>query len=189
MSNVQLIVTPLILSFQAPLLYPQKRLITLLNPSDKAVIYRIHLTKDTDYSAEPSTGRVEPFDTTELTVTLWPIKENLPGGQLDVRSIPEDMINGANDKDWNSTDVKFELDPNKTPRQDDETLRMRLQRQDLAQMFEKHCHPVCTKCANHSTTSHLWRNRLTYFLVALGVGLAAYLSYKALLNLKSEPVF
>ncbi|KAI8043265.1 uncharacterized protein LOC128262283 [Drosophila gunungcola] len=192
MSSVQLIVTPLTLSFQAPLLHPQKRLITLLNPSDKTVIYRIHMTNDTDYSAEPSTGRIEPFDTTELTVTLSPVKEDLPGCLVDVRSIPEDMIDGANEEDWNSSDVKIELDPKKTPRQGDETLRMRLQPQDLAQIFEKHCQPVCTKCTQmcaKSTTSHLWRNRLTYFLVVLGVGLAAYLSYGALLNFKSEPVF
>ncbi|KAH8353357.1 hypothetical protein KR084_010438, partial [Drosophila pseudotakahashii] len=143
MSGVQLIVTPTTLSFQAPFVHSQKRLITLLNPSDKAVIYRICISNDAVYTADPSFGTVEAFETTELTVTLSPVKEDLPDCSIVVRSISKD-----NEKktEWNAMEVKIELDPKKTPRQGDETLTTRLQPQDLAEILKKHYNPVCAEC-------------------------------------------
>ncbi|XP_016976591.1 uncharacterized protein LOC108042705 [Drosophila rhopaloa] len=183
MSGVQLIVTPLTLSFQAPILHTQKRLIALLNPSDKVMIYRVHISNDTDYSADPSTGRVEPFDTTEVALTLTPVKETLPNCSIIVKSISEDLSDVEKEEKWNSMDVKIELDPTKTP-------RLRMQTHDLAQILEKHYQPLCTKCAQKLPKgTYSWSKRIKYFLMVFGVGFAAYLSYEALLILKSEPVF
>lgn len=165
MAGVQLIVTPMSLSFQAPFVHSQKRLITLLNPSDQDVIYRIHIDNDKDFGVSSMRGSVKAFDTTELTVTLAPVKEDLPECSLVVTSIPKVVLADEEDAEWNTTNVQIELDPKKTPRQGDETLGMRLQGEDIAKIIEQQ--PGCDYSAQKKSDTP--KSKLRGFLYLLGI--------------------
>ncbi|KAH8413559.1 hypothetical protein KR009_012283, partial [Drosophila setifemur] len=147
MSGVQLVVTPTNLRFHAPFTYFQKRLITLLNPSDMAMIYSIHKGDDKNLSIDNLRGRIEPFDTTEITVTLEAFEGDLPVPcSLEVRSISEGAID-KEEEGWNSIDVKIEMEPAKNFHSGDELLRMRLKPEDLAKTIEEQYRPVCSECS------------------------------------------
>jgi len=186
MSDVQLIVTPRTLSFQASLLHSQKRLIVLINSSDKAVIYSISLSNDMDYKVEPSKGTIEAFDTTEFTVTLSPVEEVLPHCCIVVKSIAKDKLIREKNAQWNSMDVKIELDPKKSPRLGVYTLRTGLKPHDLDDILKKHYNPDCAKCdqqLNRSNASHIIRNGLICFISVFAVCLGS----KFLLKMNTYP--
>ncbi|XP_037711117.1 uncharacterized protein LOC119548100 [Drosophila subpulchrella] len=181
MSDVQLIVTPRTLSFQASLLHCQKRLIVLINSSDKVVIYSVCLSNDKDYKVEPSKGTVEAFDTTEFTVTLSPVKEVLPDCSIVVKSIAKDKLIKEKNAQWNSMDVKIELDPKKSPRLGVYTLGTGLKPRDLDDMLKKPYEPVCGECDQQliqSNASHIIRNSIICFISVLAVCLGTYIIHE-----------
>ncbi|XP_016961799.1 uncharacterized protein LOC108032489 isoform X2 [Drosophila biarmipes] len=183
MSGVQLIVTPTTVSFQASLLHSQKRRIILINSSDKVVIYRVCLSNDKDYKAEPSTGRVEAFDNTEFTVTLSPVEEDLPDCTIVVKSIAEDKLIKGKNAQWNSTSVKIELDPKKSPRLRNDTLGTALKPQALDEILEEHYKPVCADCDQkliEANASHIGRNGFLGFVLVCAVCLVSYYIHEKL---------
>ncbi|XP_070850503.1 uncharacterized protein [Drosophila suzukii] len=181
MSDVQLIVTPRTLSFQASLLHSQKRLIVLINSSDKVVIYSVSLSNDTDYKAEPSKGTIEAFDTTEFTVTLSPVEEVLPDCSIVVKSIAKDKLIKERNAQWKSMGVKIELDPKKSPRLGVYTLKTGLKPLDLDDMVKKLNKPECVKCDQQliqSNASHIIRNGLICFISVFAVCLGTYIIHE-----------
>ncbi|XP_017038558.1 uncharacterized protein [Drosophila kikkawai] len=177
MSGDQLIVSPLSLSFQAPIAHFQKRMITMINASGEDVIYRIQIDKDTVYSVTPMRGRVKSYDTTEVTVTLKPVKEDIPECSLVVRSIPLAMIAHTEEVDWNSTDVLIKLDPGKILQFEEEPITVHLQTDDLAKKK--------SKCQKKLLTPKAWLKGFLYILGMLAVIMAAYFGF----NLKSGRIF
>jgi len=184
MSDVQLIVTPRTLSFQASLLHSQKRLIVLINSSDKAVIFSVCLSNDKDYIVEPSKGTIEAFDTTEFTVTLSPVEEVLPHCCIVVKSIAKDKLIREKNARWNSMDVKIELDPKKSPRLGVYTLRTGLKPLDLDDMVKKHYEPECAKCEQQlNRSNYTIRNGLICFISVFAICLGS----KSLLKMNTYP--
>ncbi|KAH8233900.1 hypothetical protein KR032_002397 [Drosophila birchii] len=169
MAADQLIISPLSLSFLAPLSHFQKRMLTMINASSEDVIFRIEIDNNIDYSVIPMRGKVNAFDTTELIVTLAPVMKDIPDCALAVRSIPLTMIAHIEEMEWNSTDVLIELDPRKALQLDEEPIKRHLQVDDLK---KRAYHPKV------SHTSH-WHRAFLYVLGILSMIMAAYFSLKS----------
>jgi len=139
-----------------------------------------------DYKVEPSKGTIEAFDTTEFTVTLSPVEEVLPHCCIVVKSIAKDKLIREKNAQWNSMDVKIELDPKKSPRLGVYTLRTGLKPHDLDDILKKHYNPDCAKCdqqLNRSNASHIIRNGLICFISVFAVCLGS----KFLLKMNTYP--
>ncbi|XP_020806089.1 uncharacterized protein LOC110182391 [Drosophila serrata] len=170
MAGDQLIVSPLNLSFLAPISHFQKRMITMINASDEDVFFRIQIDNDTDYSVSPMKGKVKAFDSTELTVTLEPVIKDIPECFLTVRSIPVKKFANI-EEEWNSTIVKMGLNSKIPFLLEDEPIKMYLQSK-----------PNCSKdCSKKSS----WLTGVLFALGILGLIMSAYFSF----ILKSKLIF
>lgn len=63
-------VSPQNLMFYAPYNRIQNRLITILNPTPTRLLFKIRCNYPDKYNVSPNCGRIEPYDTTEVRISL-----------------------------------------------------------------------------------------------------------------------
>ncbi|KAG7088360.1 hypothetical protein E1B28_012364 [Marasmius oreades] len=66
------------LGFSRPLTVLVKRTLTITNPHDQPVAFKVKTTAPKLYCVRPNSGRVEPGQSTEVAVMLQPLKEEPP---------------------------------------------------------------------------------------------------------------
>ncbi|XP_070074655.1 trypsin epsilon-like isoform X2 [Drosophila takahashii] len=90
-------VSPQLLTFYAPYDRSQRRLLTLLNPTNKQVLFKIKSNVVRLYKVIPCAGRIEPYGTCEISITLHKLdyQEDL-NHLFSIHSIfaPRDHLNG-----------------------------------------------------------------------------------------------
>lgn len=63
-------VCPQKISFYAPYNRTQTRLLTILNPTASGILFKLRSNCPWKYSVSPNCGRIEPYDTREVSVSL-----------------------------------------------------------------------------------------------------------------------
>ncbi|KAK7056873.1 phosphatidylinositol-binding protein scs2 [Paramarasmius palmivorus] len=66
------------LGFQRPLTVLVKRTLTITNPHDRPVAFKVKTTAPKLYCVRPNSGRIEPGQQAEVAVMLQPLKEEPP---------------------------------------------------------------------------------------------------------------
>ncbi|KAF9267348.1 VAMP-associated protein [Marasmius fiardii PR-910] len=66
------------LGFNRPLTILVKKTLTITNPNDQPVAFKVKTTAPKLYCVRPNSGRVEPGQSTEVAVMLQPLKEEPP---------------------------------------------------------------------------------------------------------------
>ncbi|XP_043662429.1 vesicle-associated membrane protein-associated protein B isoform X1 [Drosophila teissieri] len=63
-------VSPQLLTFYAPYGHSQWRMMTLLNPTDRKVLFKVKSNAWRHYTVNPNTGRLEPYSSSEVIISL-----------------------------------------------------------------------------------------------------------------------
>jgi len=66
------------LGFHRPLTSTVKRTLTVSNPNDAPIVFKVKTTAPKQYCVRPNSGRVEPGERVEVQVLLQPFKEDPP---------------------------------------------------------------------------------------------------------------
>lgn len=66
------------LGFHRPYTQLVKRTLTVANPNDQPIMFKVKTTAPKQYCVRPNSGRVEPYERVEVQVLLQPMKEDPP---------------------------------------------------------------------------------------------------------------
>ncbi|XP_070139651.1 vesicle-associated membrane protein-associated protein A isoform X2 [Drosophila kikkawai] len=90
-------VSPQQLTFYAPYHGPQRRILTLLNPTHMVVLFKIKSNAFRHYRLRPNAGKVEPYATIEVRICLqcfdFHEDQNLPREQIYTKCLPINLEN------------------------------------------------------------------------------------------------
>ncbi|XP_034473626.1 uncharacterized protein LOC117781022 isoform X2 [Drosophila innubila] len=163
----KLIVSPTNVKFQAPFPHNQKRQLSLLNVSDKDLVYLIELDNEELFQVIPSRGSLDAYDTIELTLLMKPAPENLSSCVMKVKYMlkPEDASEddqsdrsdktvedpaGNSAADWSEshrTQVNISLENCvETEEEMRQMFALDNSADNVARILEKNYQPVCTNC-------------------------------------------
>ncbi|XP_032595362.2 uncharacterized protein LOC116805712 isoform X2 [Drosophila grimshawi] len=70
MNSVIFSVSPKKMTFYAPYDRTQRRLITVMNPTDNRLFFKIRSNAPCEYNASPNCGCIEPYDFVEINISL-----------------------------------------------------------------------------------------------------------------------
>ncbi|XP_060656576.1 uncharacterized protein LOC132791589 isoform X2 [Drosophila nasuta] len=89
-----LILSPTTLTFQAPFPFYQKRQLSLLNLSEKIMVYSIEVDNPKLFEVMPLRGVLNTYATIELAILMKPVTGNLPASRLTVKYMekPENYL-------------------------------------------------------------------------------------------------
>ncbi|XP_017076089.2 vesicle-associated protein 2-2 [Drosophila eugracilis] len=79
-----LCVNPKLLTFYAPYDRSQRRILTLLNPTYKQVLFKVKSNAHRHYNVSPNAGKIEPYCTSEISIILnhFSFEENVSYNHL-----------------------------------------------------------------------------------------------------------
>jgi len=163
----KLIVSPTNVKFQAPFPHNQKRQLSLLNVSDKDLVYSIELDNEELFQVIPSRGSLDAYDTIELTILMKPATRSLSTCVMKVKYMlkPEDESDeeqsDRSDKtvedpamnssaDWSEShkaQVNISLENCvETEEEMRQMFALDNSAESVARILEKNYQPVCTNC-------------------------------------------
>lgn len=160
----KLIVSPTNVKFQVPFPHNQKRQLSLLNVSDKDMVYRIDVDNEKLIQVIPATGSLDAYDTIELTILMKPA----PGNPISCVMIVNYMAKpeASSEEDQSDNSDKTVEDPSGDLAADwseshkaqvnislencAEEMRalftLDSNAESVARILEKNYQPVCTNC-------------------------------------------
>ncbi|KAH8378325.1 hypothetical protein KR093_010738 [Drosophila rubida] len=179
-----MILSPSTLTFQAPFPFYQKRQLSLLNLSEKIMVYSIEVDDQALYEVMPLSGVLATYCTIEVTILIKPVSGNMPASMLTVRYMEKPENSSGNlPTDWSGAFVsQVGLLLMNCVADDEELMRLADSDgdpdvNDVLKRLERY-KPVCTNCClkrsncNQAKESKAWLRPLLWSacLAALSAG-------------------
>jgi len=157
----KLIVSPSNLKFQAPFPHNQKRQLSLLNPSNRDIVYSTKVDNEALFQVIPSSGKLAKYSTIELNILMKPASSSLLVSLLKVKYKEASEESNLEDPleisagDWteaHTAQVKIVLE-NSMANEEEMRRLLALEEtaQNLSRIIEKQYQPVCTNCCLKQT--------------------------------------
>ncbi|XP_030384573.1 vesicle-associated membrane protein-associated protein A [Scaptodrosophila lebanonensis] len=204
-----LIVSPKILKFYMPYDRSQRRLLTMLNPTEFRLVFKVKANQQRHYNVTPNCGVIEPYTTTEVCISLNYFDFH-PTRRYKHRfcvqcvrapaNLPHDLLDAFNEverSELNNVRVPVQLNAKCVDVSDHQFTNMQFDRPDFpVDALRQKFRPLCPNCAQHmertrteKTGCNLGR-KLIALLVLIGGIVMAYFQREqihSLLKMDLEP--